>query len=99
MAFLLSQKEIKQLVEMNQSPDEKDVFDAKKTTNNKGLIWGFKVKRNINKKWEITFSTTRKTECGLKLKGGEIREFSRLNGVEKFMGLIGVKEFTVDMRW
>lgn len=61
-------------------------------------IGGFIARRNSNMKWEIEFSKPPfYPNCKVELKRGKAREFARLNGVEKFMELVGVHEFTVIM--
>ena len=94
---LISQRDIMDLIDLNTTPDENDYFSDQTGITDKGLINNFVVRRNNNGNWEVEFSTSKNDKCGVKLKEGSVREFSRLNGIEKFMKLIGVTEFKVIM--
>ena len=62
---------------------------------NEPKIYRFIARLNDRKKWEIELSVAKCKNRKLYARRGEVRELSRLNGVEKFMKKIGVKEFTV----
>ena len=73
------------------------------------LVDSFTCKRNDKGKWEVAFIKKTKNDphydytnlmsYKLALKGGDIvRDFFRLNGVEKFMKKIGAPEFKVIMK-
>jgi len=55
----------------------------------------FIVRRNAANKWEVEFTYIHTLGYSVKLKGGEIRSFSRLTGIQKWMEKIGVREFKV----
>jgi len=61
----------------------------------------FIAKRNSNKEWVVEFLHVPTTlygdpiKKGVRTRRGRKRSFLRLNGVEKFMKLVGAKEFTV----
>ena len=64
---------------------------------NKPKIYRFIARLNDRNKWEVELSLPKNMSRKLHARRGEVREFARLNGVEKFMKKIGAKEFTVIM--
>jgi hypothetical protein len=59
--------------------------------------YSFIVRLNSSNKWEVELSLPKNMSRKLHARRGEVREFARLNGVEKFMKKIGAKEFSVKM--
>ncbi len=55
----------------------------------------FIVRRNAANKWEVEFTYIHTPGYSVKLKGGKIRVFPRLNGIQKWLEKIGVREFKV----
>lgn len=55
----------------------------------------FIVRRNAANKWEVEFTYMHIPGYSVKLKGGGIRVFSRLTGIQIWLEKIGVREFKV----
>ena len=60
-----------------------------------GHISDFTVNQNANQRWEIEFTYRGTKGYKLEARRGQVREFTRLNGIYKWMLNIGVKEFKV----
>jgi hypothetical protein len=65
---------------------------------NEPKSYTFIARLNSRNKWEVEISLSKSMSSKLYARRGEVREFARLNGVEKFMKKIGAEEFTVIMR-
>ena len=65
---------------------------------NESKSYKFIARLNSRNKWEIELSIANCKNRKLHARRGEVREFSRLNGVQQFMKKIGVNEFTVIMK-
>ena len=65
---------------------------------NESKSYKFIARLNSRNKWEIELSIAKCKNRKLHARRGEVREFSRLNGVQQFMKKIGVNEFTVIMK-
>lgn len=74
--------------------DEKELTDLIK----EGAAINFIAMRNAAKLWNVKFTYNkyrRKEVSKLRAKRGQVREFLRLNGVQKWMEKVGVEKFTV----
>ena len=65
---------------------------------NEPKSYTFIARLNSTNKWEVELSIAKCKSRKLYARRGEVREFSRLNGVQQFMKKIDVKEFTVIMK-
>lgn len=84
------------------SMQEKDIAEAirkvKKIADGSSVasvVGNFVAKQNKSSKWVVEFTFHKTDGYKLRARRGEVRQFLRLNGVQKWMEKIGVKEFTV----